>query len=50
MNSSASGALGASTPSAPADQALSNADLLPTPLAHRTWRWQDYAALWVGMV
>ena len=50
MNSSASGALGASNPSAPADQALSNADLLPTPLAHRTWRWQDYAALWVGMV
>ena len=35
---------------APADAALSNADLQPTPIADRTWRWQDYAALWVGMV
>lgn len=29
---------------------LSNKDLLPTALAERHWRWQDYAALWIGMV
>ncbi|MEO5659396.1 MAG: NCS1 family nucleobase:cation symporter-1 [Polaromonas sp.] len=33
-----------------ADPGLSNEDLLPTPLQHRTWTWKDYAALWVGMV
>lgn len=32
------------------DPTLSNPDLLPTTAAQRTWRWQDYAALWVGMV
>ncbi|TDP73159.1 NCS1 family nucleobase:cation symporter-1 [Roseateles toxinivorans] len=36
--------------SAPADAALSNEDLQPTPVAHRTWTWKDFAALWVGMV
>ena len=50
MNSSASASLGATTPHAAADQALANEDLLPTPTSQRTWRWQDYAALWVGMV
>ena len=50
MNSSASAALGATIPHAAADQALANEDLLPTPASQRTWRWQDYAALWVGMV
>ncbi|MGL4767272.1 MAG: NCS1 family nucleobase:cation symporter-1 [Formosimonas sp.] len=29
---------------------LINEDLLPTHPSHRTWRWQDFAALWVGMV
>lgn len=32
------------------DTSLSNPDLIPTTSAQRTWRWQDYAALWVGMV
>ena len=32
------------------DPALSNPDLAPTTAAQRTWRWHDYAALWVGMV
>ena len=32
------------------DSSLSNADLLPTTSAQRTWGWKDYAALWVGMV
>ncbi|NMG42940.1 nitrate reductase [Aromatoleum toluvorans] len=27
-----------------------NEDLAPTDPTHRTWRWQDYAALWIGMV
>lgn len=36
--------------SAPASNPLANDDLLPTPAAHRTWAWKDYAALWVGMV
>ncbi|WP_349743023.1 NCS1 family nucleobase:cation symporter-1 [Roseateles cavernae] len=36
--------------SAPAGNPLANEDLLPTPAAHRTWAWKDYAALWVGMV
>ncbi len=29
---------------------LANEDLLPTTQAQRHWAWQDYAALWVGMV
>ena len=29
---------------------LWNADLAPTTLAQRTWRWYHFAALWVGMV
>lgn len=33
-----------------ADPGLYNADLAPTPLAGRTWRWTSIAALWVGMV
>lgn len=32
------------------DPSLSNPDLIPTTAAQRTWRWRDYAALWVGMV
>lgn len=32
------------------DPSLSNHDLVPTTSAQRTWRWKDYAALWVGMV
>ena len=32
------------------DPSLSNHDLIPTTAAQRTWRWQDFAALWVGMV
>lgn len=32
------------------DPSLSNTDLIPTTAAQRTWRWRDYAALWVGMV
>ncbi|MCY4745144.1 NCS1 family nucleobase:cation symporter-1 [Pelomonas sp. UHG3] len=32
------------------DPSLSNHDLIPTTVAQRTWRWQDFAALWVGMV
>jgi nucleobase:cation symporter-1, NCS1 family len=36
--------------SAAADPTLSNADLLPTTAAQRTWHWKDFAALWVGMV
>lgn len=32
------------------DPTLSNPDLIPTTAAQRTWRWKDYAALWVGMV
>jgi NCS1 family nucleobase:cation symporter-1 len=31
-------------------QDLSNKDLQPTTLAERTWRWQDFTALWIGMV
>lgn len=50
MNSSASGVVGAATHSAQTSGALANEDLLPTPASQRTWRWQDYAALWVGMV
>ncbi|SMG00662.1 NCS1 family nucleobase:cation symporter-1 [Burkholderia singularis] len=30
--------------------ALINDDLAPTSAAQRTWRWQHFAALWVGMV
>jgi nucleobase:cation symporter-1, NCS1 family len=33
-----------------ADPGLTNADLLPTTEAARTWRWQNIAGLWVGMV
>lgn len=33
-----------------ANDALSNADLLPTTPEQRTWTWYHYAALWVGMV
>jgi len=33
-----------------ADPSLSNADLIPTTAAQRTWHWKDFAALWVGMV
>ena len=29
---------------------LWNPDLAPTTPAQRTWRWRDYAALWIGMV
>jgi NCS1 family nucleobase:cation symporter-1 len=29
---------------------LSNADLVPTSEAQRTWRWYHFAALWLGMV
>ena len=29
---------------------LWNADLAPTTLTQRTWRWYHFAALWVGMV
>jgi len=32
------------------DPSLSNHDLVPTTSAQRTWRWKDYAALWIGMV
>ena len=32
------------------DPSLSNHDLIPTTAAQRTWHWQDFAALWVGMV
>lgn len=32
------------------DPTLSNADLIPTTAAQRTWRWYHFAALWVGMV
>ena len=31
-------------------QDLSNEDLQPTTPAQRTWRWQDFTALWIGMV
>ena len=30
--------------------ALSNADLIPTTEAQRTWRWYHFTALWIGMV
>lgn len=33
-----------------ADAGLVNADLVPTPLAQRTWTSWSYAALWMGMV
>ena len=33
-----------------ADPSLFNQDLAPTPLAGKTWRWTNIAALWVGMV
>ncbi|MDR3513553.1 MAG: NCS1 family nucleobase:cation symporter-1 [Caulobacteraceae bacterium] len=36
--------------SAPVADGLLNADLAPTTSAQRTWRWRDFAALWVGMV
>ena len=29
---------------------LSNADLIPTTEAQRTWRWYHFTALWIGMV
>jgi nucleobase:cation symporter-1, NCS1 family len=32
------------------DQSLANADLLPTELTARNWRWFHFAALWLGMV
>jgi NCS1 family nucleobase:cation symporter-1 len=38
------------TPPSGADARLINSDLLPTTPAQRTWRWRDYAALWIGMV
>jgi len=31
-------------------QELSNKDLLPTSASERHWRWQDFTALWIGMV
>jgi NCS1 family nucleobase:cation symporter-1 len=34
---------------APADPRLANADLLPTPVARRTWSAYNVAALWVGL-
>lgn len=37
-------------PIAGADSGLCNADLAPTPVEARTWRWTNIAALWVGMV
>lgn len=33
-----------------ADSALINEDLAPTTKAQRTWRWDDFTALWIGMV
>ncbi len=33
-----------------ADPQLTNHDLAPTDPAQRTWTWQSFAALWVGMV
>ena len=33
-----------------ADPSLFNNDLAPTPEAAKTWRWNNIAALWVGMV
>ncbi|MCU7372594.1 NCS1 family nucleobase:cation symporter-1 [Paucibacter sp. O1-1] len=47
MSTSTSAIKGAPTS---AGNPLANDDLLPTPAAHRTWAWKDYAALWVGMV
>ncbi len=47
MSTSTSAIKGAPTS---AGNPLANDDLLPTPGAHRTWAWKDYAALWVGMV
>ncbi|MCX2863284.1 NCS1 family nucleobase:cation symporter-1 [Paucibacter sp. PLA-PC-4] len=47
MSTSTSAIKGAPTS---AGNSLANDDLLPTPAAHRTWAWKDYAALWVGMV
>ena len=32
------------------DPALTNPDLLPTPLDKRNWTWWTYSALWMGMV
>ncbi len=32
------------------DKHLINADLAPSDIASRTWRWFHYCALWVGMV
>ncbi|MBI1799817.1 MAG: NCS1 family nucleobase:cation symporter-1 [Candidatus Eisenbacteria bacterium] len=28
---------------------LSNSDIAPIPLEHRTWNWWHYCALWIGM-
>ena len=50
MSSVLGGAPGAASTPQSLHGALANEDLLPTPAAQRTWRWQDYAALWVGMV
>ncbi|MEQ9077875.1 MAG: NCS1 family nucleobase:cation symporter-1 [Sandaracinaceae bacterium] len=33
-----------------ADPGLFNDDLAPTPAAGKTWKWNNIAALWVGMV
>lgn len=32
------------------DAALSNPDLMPTPVEQRTWTWWSYGSLWMGMV
>jgi NCS1 family nucleobase:cation symporter-1 len=32
------------------DPALTNPDLVPTPVGQRRWTWWSYAALWMGMV
>jgi NCS1 family nucleobase:cation symporter-1 len=36
--------------SSPGSNALSNFDIAPTTAAQRTWRWWNFAALWLGMV
>ena len=50
MNSSTGGVIGVTSESGAGHSALANEDLLPTKPSQRTWRWKDYAALWVGMV
>lgn len=38
------------SPSLDADGALTNRDLLPTPVGERNWTWWHFATLWMGMV